>query len=136
MPDLPVPQEVGEQVIAQALLLRMHNENSLIAGEREAVAYRIAEFMVSAKDLYTQYLPRLLNGSGSEMSMEDEISGLRMAFLHLRDLVSDFDNAFLEAMFNERKAEPGQVYHDWAGESEDDDDEWTAEDLGEDEIEE
>jgi hypothetical protein len=106
----------------------MQTEESLIAGEREAVAYRVAELMVSAKDLYTQYLPRLLKEVESENSLEDEISGLRMALLHLRDLVTDFDNAFLEAMYSHRKANPDQVYDEWKEGTEED--EWTAEDLG------
>ena len=127
MPESPVPQ--GEHVIAKILHRRMQDEKSLIPDEREAVAYRIAEVMVSAKDLYTMYLPRLLKEVESELSLEDEISGLRMAFLHLRDLVCDFDNAFLDAMFSERKANPEAVYDQWrngGGE----DDEWSAEDLG------
>lgn len=128
MADSAAP-ETGEHVIARILHRRMQEEKSLVAGEREAVAYRIAEVMVSAKDLYTLYLPRLLKEVGSELSLEDEISGLRMALLHLRDLVSDFDNAFLDAMFSERKANPGEIYDQWQG-APADDDEWTDEDLG------
>jgi hypothetical protein len=127
MPESPAP-ELGEQVIARILLRRMHDEQSLIAGEREAVAYRVAELMVSAKDLFTQYLPRLLKEVESQHNLEDEISGLRMALLHLRDLVTDFDNAFLEAMYSERKANPDQVYDQWKNSEQED--EWTAEDLG------
>jgi len=130
MSDTAVQEEgAGEQVIARILHQRMQAENSLVPGEREAVAYRIAELMVTAKDLYTQYLPRLIKEGSQEMSLEDEISGLRMALLHLRDLVSDFDNAFLEAMFRERQAHPNQVYDNWA-EPPDSEEEWTAEELG------
>ncbi|MBT9584225.1 hypothetical protein IV102_12860 [bacterium] len=127
MPESPAP-ELGEQVIARILLRRMHDEQSLIAGEREAVSYRVAELMVSAKDLYSQYLPRLLKEVESQHTLEDEISGLRMALLHLRDLVTDFDNAFLEAMYSERKANPEMVYDPWKNSEQED--EWTAEDLG------
>lgn len=129
MSDSAVRDEgAGEQVIARILHQRMQVENSLIPGEREAVAYRIAEVMVTAKELYTQYLPRLIQEGPQETSLEDEISGLRMALLHLRDLVSDFDNAFLEAMFRERQANPDQVYDNWAEAS--DSEEWTNEELG------
>lgn len=122
----------AEQLIAQVLHARMEKESTLIPHERGPVAYRIAEAMVAAKDLYTEYLPRLTQEVPSELPMEEEISGLRMALLHLRDLITDFDNAFLDAMFSERKANPDQVYDQWAdpdaGEGEES--EWTAEDLG------
>ncbi|MFN8612388.1 MAG: hypothetical protein U0931_32885 [Vulcanimicrobiota bacterium] len=118
----------AEQLIAQILHGRMEEEKSLIAAERGPVAYRIAEVMVQAKDLYTQVLPRLTKEVVSELPLEEEISGLRMALLHMRDLITDFDNAFLEAMFSERKANPEQVYDQWREST--GEDEWTDEDLG------
>lgn len=125
MPEAAAP---AEQVIAQVLNRRMEEEQSLIAGEREAVSYRIAEVMVQAKELYTQLLPRLTKEVNSELPLEEEISGLRMTLLHLRDLITDFDNAFLDAMFIERKANPDEVYDQW--EEPTDEDEWTDTDLG------
>ena len=125
MPEAAAP---AEKVIAQVLNRRMEEEQSLIAGEREAVSYRIAEVMVQAKELYTQLLPRLTKEVNSELPLEEEISGLRMTLLHLRDLITDFDNAFLDAMFIERKANPDEVYDQW--EEPTDEDEWTDTDLG------
>ncbi|MBX3168913.1 MAG: hypothetical protein KF760_16000 [Candidatus Eremiobacteraeota bacterium] len=131
MPEAAAP---AEQVIAQVLHRRMEDEKSLIAGERGAVAYRIAELMVHAKDLYTQSLPRLTKEINSELPMEEELTGLRMVLLHMRDLITDFDNAYLDAMFVERKANPEAVYDQWrdpdAEAPGDDGDEWTDEDLG------
>lgn len=130
MPEAAAPPE---QVIAQVLHRRMEDENSLIPGERGAVAYRIAEMMVHAKELYTQTLPRLTKEVNSELPMEEELSGLRMTLLHMRDLITDFDNAFLDAMFIERKANPEAVYDDWRDPEADangDGDGWTDEDLG------
>lgn len=118
-----------EYVIAKVLHKRLEQENSLTRGEREAVAYRLSEIMVCAKDLYTKSLPRLMDGASAERTLEEEISGVRMTLLHLRDLVTDFDNAFLDAMFHERKGSPGDVYHEWK-EAPEDEDGWTAEDLG------
>ncbi|MBN9418388.1 MAG: hypothetical protein J0I12_23265 [Candidatus Eremiobacteraeota bacterium] len=132
MPEAAPP---AEHLIAQVLYRRMEEEKSLITAEREGVAYRIAEVMVQAKDLYTQVLPRLTKEAESELPLEDEISGMRMALLHLRDLITDFDNAFLDAMFSERKANPGEVYDEWR-EPDEENDEWTAADLGEAEEEE
>lgn len=125
MPEATAP---AEQVIAQVLHSRMEEEKSLIAAERGAVAYRIAEVMVQAKDLYTQVLPRLTKEVNSELPLEEEIYGLRMTLLHMRDLITDFDNAFLDAMSSERKANPDQVYDEWREPGQED--EWTDEDLG------
>lgn len=130
MPEAAAPPE---QVIAQVLQRRMDDEKSFIPGERGAVAYRIAEMMVHAKELYTQTLPRLTKEVNSELPLEEELSGLRMTLLHMRDLITDFDNAFLDAMFIERKANPEGVYDQWRDPEADasgDGDGWTDEDLG------
>jgi len=79
----------------------MKQEECLRPGDREAVAYRIAEVMVLAKQLYTEVLPRLTGES--EESLFDELAGLRMALLNLRDLISEYDEAFLEAMHHQRE---------------------------------
>lgn len=134
MPEAVAP---AEQVIAQVLHRRMDDEKSLIAGERGAVAYRIAELMVHAKELYTQTLPRLTQEVNSELPMEEELSGLRMTLLHMRDLITDFDNAYLDAMFMERKNNPDAVYDQWRdpesnpdADASGDSDDWTDDDLG------
>jgi hypothetical protein len=88
-------------MITRSLFSRMKEEDCLRPGDREAVAYRIAEVMVLAKHLYTEVLPRLTGES--EESLFDELAGLRMALLNLRDLVSEYDEAFLEAMHHQRE---------------------------------
>lgn len=93
-----------EVVITQRLFARLQEEDCLRPGDRESVAYRIAEVMVLAKQLYLDTLPRLMGES--QESMFDELAGLRMALLNFRDLVSEFDEAFLEAMHHQREADP------------------------------
>lgn len=123
--------EMAESVLARLLHTRLEKEKSLLAGDREAVSYRISEIMVCAKELYTTVLPRLLQGDKETCAMEEEIAGLRMSLLHLRDLVTDFDNVFLEAMHHERLEEPEKVYDHWKPQQEDQEEgEWTAEELG------
>lgn len=95
-----------EVVITQRLFARMQAEDCLRPGDRESVAYRIAEVMVLAKQLYLETLPRLMGES--EETMFDELAGLRMALLNLRDLVSEYDESFLEAMHHEREANPNE----------------------------
>ena len=81
---------------------RLSREECLESSDRETVAYRIAEIMVTAKRMYTASLPRLTNVSGeSNASMDEDLEGLRMTFLHLRDLLHDFDSTFFESMHHE-----------------------------------
>lgn len=78
---------------------RLRQEDCMEAADRETVAYRIAEIMVSARRMYTTTLPRLTNVNGeSELSMDDDMEGLRTTFLHLRDLLHDFDSTFFAAL--------------------------------------
>ena len=110
-----------EAVVARLLFDRLNAEDWLIQGDREAVSYRIAEIMVAAKELYTITLPRLLGQQvEGKLSLYDEVAGFRMAVLHIRDLVGDFDAAFLDAMTHERDVDPERPTwdnpDDWEGE--------------------
>lgn len=95
-----LPQEL---VITRLLNQRMVDEDCLRPGDRESVAYRIAELMIAAKELYTRSLPRLTEKQADSEPMFAELAGLRMAFLHLRDLVGDFEDSFMEAMVHQRE---------------------------------
>lgn len=128
LPESETP-DVGEYMLAKLLNTKFATEPSLLPGDREAVSYRISEIMVCAKNLYTAVLPRLLQEKPAGQSMEEEIAGLRMTLLHLRDLVTDFDNVFLDSMFHDRQVHPEQVYDAWQPQGENEE-EWTAEDLG------
>lgn len=128
LPESETP-DVGEYMLAKLLNTQLATEQSLLPGDREAVSYRISEIMVCAKNLYTSVLPRLLQEKPAGQSLEEEIAGLRMTLLHLRDLVTDFDNVFLDSMFHDRQAHPEQVYENWQPHAENEE-EWTAEDLG------
>ena len=91
-----LPQEL---VITRLLNKRMVDEDCLRPGDRESVAYRIAEIMVAAKQMYTRSLPRLTNVNGESNSpVEDDLTGLQMTFTHMCDLMHEFDSVFLEAI--------------------------------------
>ncbi len=96
-----------EALITKHLFARMREEDCLRPGDRESVAYRIAEVMVLAKQLYMETLPRLMGET--EETLFDELAGLRMALLNLRDLVSEFDESFLEAMLHQREADADET---------------------------
>lgn len=141
-----VPElEPGSEEIAITKIVhnKLKEQNCLLPGERESVAYRLAEIMVSAKNLYVEVLPRLVNCDKSQPVSEEEgaqeeplhhdcfnqgesecdedgeennspieetpifneLAGARMAFIHLRDLIADFDDAFMVAMASQREAD-------------------------------
>jgi hypothetical protein len=44
--------------------------------------------------------------------MFQDLAGLRMTFFHLRDLITDFDEAFLDAMMHQRQDEGAGEFQD------------------------
>ena len=114
---------VEEATLTAILQAKMQRQNCLQEGEQQAVAYRISEIMVAAKELYTKDLPRLMQEDleAVEGEMFQELAGLRMALFNLRDLITDFDEAFLDAMTNQRDDDDAQ------GDDDDDDDEAPSE---------
>ena len=110
VPELEPGSE--ELAITRVIYKHLQAQNCLRPGERESVAYRLAELMVAAKDLYTDVLPHLLQGGeddydpqteGEETPIFRELSRVRMALIHLRDLIADFDESFMEAMASQRE---------------------------------
>ena len=94
-----------EATVTAILQAKFTAQDCLRETDRQFVAYRIAEIMVGAKELYTKELPRIAS-EGEESKDSDifeELAGLRMSFLHLRDLITDFDEAFMIAMNHQRE---------------------------------
>ena len=88
-----------ELEITRLIFERLVKENCLAVSERETIAYRIAEIMVAAKQMYTKSLPRLTNVNGESNSpVEDDLTGLQMTFTHMCDLMHEFDSVFLGAI--------------------------------------
>lgn len=118
---LPGPHDPGihaeEAEITRLINDRMRREECMEEADRETLSYRIAEIMVASRRMFTNSLPRLTNVNGeSDATMDDDLAGLRMTILHLRDLLHDFDATFFESMHH---APP--VY-DYDGENPDEDD--------------
>lgn len=91
-----------EATVTAILQSKMTAQDCLREQDRQLVAYRIAEIMVGAKELYTKELPRIASDKETDSDVFSELAGLRMAFLHLRDLITDFDEAFMVAMSHQR----------------------------------
>jgi hypothetical protein len=93
-----------EETLTKILHAKMKRQSCFQEADQESVAYRISEIMVAAKELYTRDLPRLMqeDSEAPEGEMFSDLAGLRMTFFHLRDLITDFDEAFLDAMTHQR----------------------------------
>ena len=116
-----------EETLTKILHAKMQRQRCLGEADQESVAYRISEIMVAAKELYTKDLPRLMQEEteAEEGEMFSDLAGLRMTFFNLRDLITDFDEAFLDAMTHQREGdETGEFQPD------EDEDEDEAEDEG------
>lgn len=94
-----------EATLTRILQAKMKAQDCLQEGDQELVAYRISEIVVAAKELYTRDLPRLMQEEAASEpgEMFSDLAGLRMTFLHLRDLITDFDEAFMDAMTHQRE---------------------------------
>lgn len=92
-----------EATVTAILQSKMTAQECLRESDRQLVAYRIAEIMVAAKELYTKELPRVASEANADSDVFGELAGLRMAFLHIRDLITDFDEAFMIAMSHQRE---------------------------------
>ncbi len=108
MPDngRSAPLQPGDQELAITGVLhrRLQAEDCLRPEDRESVAYRISEIMVCARNLYTEVLPRLMEEDLAELpTLFDELAAARMTFLHIKDLVEDFEEIFMLAMAHQRE---------------------------------
>lgn len=114
-----------EETLTKILHAKMKRQDCFQEGDQESVAYRISEIMVAAKELYTKELPRLMSEENEteEHQMFSELAGLRMTFFHLRDLITDFDEAFLDAMTHQRDDDDGEGDEDDEEDDEEDEDE-------------
>ncbi len=101
--------EAQQLAVMKMIFSRLENDGCLCPGGREAIAYRLAEIMTHAKDIYTKSLPRLvaaeIKESDETSDIFDELAGLRMELIHMKDLIEDYEEAFLEAMEDQRKAD-------------------------------
>jgi len=94
---------IKEEVTVKKILmekisaLKSYNESDV-----EILAYRLAEIMISAKNLYTENFKELIEvDSSREDGVWEVIMAMRMNLLHLRDCIEDFDIMMLDLMSNE-----------------------------------
>ncbi|MCD6309331.1 MAG: hypothetical protein J7M18_01375 [Candidatus Eremiobacteraeota bacterium] len=88
-----------EAVISAVISSRLNITNCLKQENREILAHRIAEILVSCKEIYTRVMPFLseVQDPGYEQFF-DFLMELRMNFLNLLDLVVEYEEAFLNSL--------------------------------------
>ncbi len=80
--------------------------NSYEKHNEEILAYRLAEILISAKNLYTEYFPDLMKAdTEDEKAVWEALTALRMNLLHLRDCVEGFDVMLIELMKDKDESE-------------------------------
>lgn len=138
--DSAQSQMEQEQAIKQIILSRLRRTTIVQAPQQEAVAYRLAEILVAARQLYTDVLPSFFeqsaeagapsNGAAphvAEVSDEaddrifEAFGEVRMNLLHLRDLVEDFEETFLESLSGRLQRQQGEGPDDESEDGDDDD---------------
>lgn len=97
--DLEISQDL---IITSVIEDKLNHEEVLKAEDRQTIAYRIAEIMTTSKDLYTEGLADILEPKSEHNALE-QLSGLRMSFLHLKDLIEEFEESFLKAMHGDQE---------------------------------
>ncbi len=92
------PEEIEKtRAIMQMLYLKIKKIDCINAENHESIAYRIAEIMGASKNLYTDMLPKIIDSEGDEDSWEQLVE-MRMHFLHLSDLLAEFEELFLSSI--------------------------------------
>lgn len=117
-------EAIEELEITRLLRDRFGREGCLDPADRETVAYRIAEIMVTAKRLHTVALHGLTR-LDSESPIQAELDGLAVTLVHLRDVIHDFDSAFFESV----DGDPAPAY-DYDGEESEEEEEESEFDQG------
>jgi hypothetical protein len=104
-PAEPILTEIEQaRAIMKVINERMKPLDCIDQENKESLSYRTAEIMIASKSFYTTMLPRLIADDKLE-DMWELLVEMRMHFLHLTDLVAEFDTLFLESIKTEEEEE-------------------------------
>lgn len=88
-----------EQAVRALIEARLSPVDVVRGDQQEMIAYRLSEIFVAARSLYTDILPRFLEDErGGEDAVFEGFGEVRMHLLQMRDLIADFEEAFLESL--------------------------------------
>lgn len=77
--------------------------------DAESLAYRMAEILVTSKNLYTGVMPRLLEiDSDNKDEIVEFLTEVRMNFQFIRDCIEEFDESFFNLMHGEEEKDGGE----------------------------
>ncbi len=98
-------REVGEEgTILDFLSNSMYRAGFYSQEDAEILAYRMAEIIVTSKNLYSNIMPRLLElNSDSKDEILEFITEVRMNFQFIRDCIEEFDESFFNLMNDEKE---------------------------------
>ena len=92
------------QAITRVIAEKIKDEKSISDENKESIAYRMAEIMTAAKNLYTQMLPIFTNDDSKEEAF-DILSKFRLHYINLCDIIQEFDEMFMNSIVPEEGAE-------------------------------
>jgi hypothetical protein len=93
-----------ESAVKDILKSRINGLKTYSEENAEVLSYRLAEILVLSKDLFTKLFPEYMDADTQEKeAMWNQLLGIRMHLLHLRDCIEDFDASLLELMEDEEK---------------------------------
>ncbi|MCL5036038.1 MAG: hypothetical protein M1269_02870 [Chloroflexi bacterium] len=98
-----------EAIIANIIITRLNSVECMKPDNREILSHRIAEILMSCKELYTRVLPFLseVENPGHDQFF-DFLIELRMNFLNIADLVLEYEEAFMNSLDVREEEELGE----------------------------
>lgn len=95
-----------EITVKEIIRKRMNALQSYEESDTEILSYRLAEILINAKNLYTRDFSDLLQADiNDEEKVWNSLMGMRMALLHQRDCIEEFDMMLLELLKDKDKEE-------------------------------
>jgi len=100
MPDLDTPEELlqQEQTIHKVILDRLARGSGIQEDQQQSLAWRLAQIFVASRVLYTRMMPEFMEGDADEEETLELLGEVRMNLLNIKDLVEEFEDAFLESL--------------------------------------
>ena len=92
------------QAITRVIVEKIKDEKSISDENKESIAYRMAEIMTAAKNLYMQMLPIFTNDESKEEAF-DILSKFRLHYINICDIIQEFDEMFMNSIVPEDGAE-------------------------------
>lgn len=102
--DLDLSEIKQATTIMKIIYNKIRTLDCIDNDNKESIAYRIAEIMSFSKNLYTKLLPRLIDEQSTE-NLWELLVEMRMHYLHQIDLLTEFDEFFLQSIIAEEEDE-------------------------------